>query len=264
MFRTRDFILVFVIVIFLVLSIGATVIQKNMNALEATTPITFTDVNNQEYVAETYKPDGLSRAERVEAMRKKIASSETVILSAAEPEPELESLGTTTEPNERSLGVQLCSNYSPYMSTWNSQGLQIELVEGARIVYQEVLVSTPEIVSSTTETQSPQRDRDVLLQLPANPFILGAESCIATDVVGVAQDGSLIRNNESGLYGVFGDQTLIGYALDGHPIYGTTDRELDVCGGAEQAGLYGYYLSTDSETILNCFVSLPVSFTNTP
>ena len=83
-------------------------------------------------------------------------------------------------------------------------------------------------------------------------------TCLYSDVVGIAQDGSLIRNNEVGLYSVFGSDTLIGYALDGFPIYGKIKESGDKCGGSVVNGQYRYSLSDQREFILNCFSAPPV------
>jgi hypothetical protein len=77
--------------------------------------------------------------------------------------------------------------------------------------------------------------------------------------VGVAKDGSLIRNNEARLYGIFGEQTLVGYALDGFPIYGISESVVDACGGVSVAGQYRYQLSVERENIINCFAAKPIA-----
>ena len=60
------------------------------------------------------------------------------------------------------------------------------------------------------------------MQLPVRNIPSGGTTCISTDVIGIATDGSLIRNNEAGVYGIFGANTLVGWALDGFPIYGSS------------------------------------------
>jgi hypothetical protein len=88
---------------------------------------------------------------------------------------------------------------------------------------------------------------------------LNSESCVASDVIGIATDGSLIRNNEVGAYGVFGGGTLVGYALDGFPIYGVSEQKADICGGAMVGGQYRYVISSERATIINCFAGAPVA-----
>ena len=67
-----------------------------------------------------------------------------------------------------------------------------------------------------------------VLQLPSRTMPAASPSCIGSDVIGIANDGSLIRNDELSLYGVFGSETRIGYALDGLPIYGITTMRGDI------------------------------------
>jgi len=257
MLRTRDFILVFITVVFLVLAIGTSWIYQDDGA-EAVKALQFNEANPTDFTAEIYVPAELSRDQRVAQMRTKIAESGTVIIAAAEPEPQ--AADDQIDGERPTTQLQLCPNYQQYSGIWPAQGLQIELAEGARLVYTESVTDVAVMPLSTSSSPQPHLvERTVLLQLSTNPFISPNPSCVTSDVIGLAQDGSLIRNNEAGLYSVFSDQTLIGYALDGHPIYGVSEAALDTCGGAIVAGQYGYYLSESRETVLNCFVSPPVS-----
>ena len=78
-------------------------------------------------------------------------------------------------------------------------------------------------------------------------------------MVGVALDGSLIRNTEYPVYAIFGSESLIGYALDGFPMYGLSTDVVDQCGGKSVDGQYGYYLRPDQTVVLDCFFGKPVS-----
>jgi hypothetical protein len=98
-----------------------------------------------------------------------------------------------------------------------------------------------------------------VLQLPTRTTPSTNPTCLASDVIGIATDGSLIRNNEVGLYGIFGADTLIGYALDGFPIYGAGVGAVDACGGVVVSGVYRYQIQLKNETIINCFAGTPVS-----
>lgn len=150
--------------------------------------------------------------------------------------------------------VSLCSNYAPSQLNWNPKGLQFEIIEGARILYRDTSYMT---VAVATATES----REVVLQLPLRTTPLSAKSCLKTDVVGIAFDGSLIRNNEQALYQIFDSETLIGYALDGFPIYGLNNSlATDECGGTVISGEYKYYLAPEREGVLGCFSDNPVGF----
>jgi len=137
-----------------------------------------------------------------------------------------------------------CAVYQPYTTFWDARDLTLVESEGARIL-------TRGIISSTTIPE-------VLLQLSAIPTPIGNPSCLSSDVIGIANDGSLIRNDEVGLYSIFSSETLIGYALDGFPIYGAGSAEVDACGGLSTASGYAYQLSPDRDTIINCFAATPV------
>jgi hypothetical protein len=249
MFRTRDFLLIFITLVFLVVAIGVTLTREYFGGGGVAT-VTYVETTDQEYSAELDEKVPYSREDRLVEMRRKIVEGgalnilppETSEVAVAEEE-EVEEEFAVSETN-----VQECPGYTDYSGYWSPQGVQIELSEGARIIYRATEQAT--IGTSTVA-------RDILVQLPAYPIRVGY-SCLSSDVVGVAQDGSLIRNAEVGLYGVFGEHTLIGYALDGFPIYGVSSTKTDACGGAVVAGEYRYILSEDRESILNCFAATPV------
>ena len=79
-----------------------------------------------------------------------------------------------------------------------------------------------------------------------------------SDVIGIALDGSLIKNNEYSLYSIFREETLIGYALDGFPIYGQSEVSTDECGGILADNQYRYYLSKERKAVLYCYSGTPV------
>lgn len=253
MFRTRDFLLVFGAVVFLLVAIGTTIVSKQVGTREQSAAIEFSAVPDQSYVAELPSDKTFSRSERVAEMRRKIAEAGNIAVAAPETAEdevvasavETEVLADTTVVATR---LQQCPNYAAYTGVWSPQGITILTSEGARVVYKTV----PSVVPGT------EMSKQVVLQLPLYP-IQTTPTCLLNDVVGIAQDGSLIRNHEVGLYGVFGEQTLIGYALDGFSIYGTSGQSTDACGGTVVAGEYRYYLSDTRETVLNCFSATPVN-----
>jgi hypothetical protein len=195
-------------------------------------------------------------------MRKKVAAIDAPL--AADPASTQAVSSTTiatdtpTSTPEESVAAEplLCPTYQLYGGSWIPAGLSIEVVEGARLVTRQ---RPPSASVSASGTLALAPDRVVLLQLPIRLSPSATPSCLPSDVVGIATDGSLIRNGEGGLYGVFGAETLIGYALDGFPIYGMHDIRGDICGGAVVAGQYRYHLSSTRDTILNCFSAPPIS-----
>ncbi|MCA9362479.1 hypothetical protein KC906_03810 [Candidatus Kaiserbacteria bacterium] len=266
MFRTRDFLLVFTTVAFLVLSIGATLLKQYVAPATTTPSVQLATVTDREYDAEVLLPETISREERLAEMRRKIAAGNGFTVSAA-PIPELESTletepaaptSTTASTTMGTIVVFECPSYQVYGGAWPRSGVSLMVSEGNRVIYQEMEASLLPPSSATSSTQVTLQP-NTLLQLPIKLTPALAPSCLPSDVVGVAQDGSLIRNVEAGLYGVFGENTLIGYALDGFPIYGVSSVPTDACGGTTIAGQYRYYLSDEREMIINCFAAPPVA-----
>lgn len=259
MFLTRDFVLVLVMVVFLVMAIGATIFGKADSTAPAAQTVAFVESPAADYEVVSAEKEGISREQRLAEMRKKVAESgELLTLSAPDTAPT-----TPVVPVEETpvvtvapavVAEQRCADYGSFTGSWSPAGLQFEVAEGARLVYREVM---KDVITGTTSRV--QQTREVLLQLPMRALPSSQPSCLTSDVVGVAQDGSLIRNAEAGLYGVFGESTLIGYALDGFPIYGNATVATDVCGGAVLNGTYRYYLSAERDFILGCYAATPVT-----
>jgi hypothetical protein len=266
MFRTRDFILFFVTIVFLVMAIGATLWNKLSEDRVNTSDLPqLSAVSDVDYAAEVVVGNVLSRADKLAEMRQKISESQDVYIGNGVLDEDLvngnEVAIEDTAPIE-SVGLSNCPAVIPYLGIWPTLEVKSKLTEGSRVFYREEMVNVVVASSTGTTTElitASQIQETPLLQLPINPTFSAQANCITSSVIGVAKEGSLIRNNESGLYGVFGEETLIGYALDGWPIYGTSDRELDLCGGAAGPTGYGYYLSPDQTQVLNCFVSNPTS-----
>ena len=264
MFRTRDFLLLIVAVMGLVVAIGTTmVLQKSGSIAEVSTVILADSSVDTEYTAEVSESkELLPREGRLLEMRQKIAAGGQLTIEIPEPvtEEAADILPDSDENQEASSdkgNVLLCAGYTPYGDGWRADGISVEIVEGSRVFYRTIeqdIVAIP-----NAGVTSPDGYRVAVLQLPIQSFLTTASNCLTSDVVGIAHDGSLIRNSEVGLYGVFGEGTMIGYALDGHSIYGVSEASLDSCGGRMVSGEYRYYLSDERETILNCFVSVPAA-----
>ncbi len=255
MFRTRDFVLIFSTITFLLLAIGTTLLQRQSSKQVTESTLILVEDSPEEFSAEVFKREQVSREERLLALRQKIAESGELALSAPPEEVVVEDETLVSSPQ----GLQKCSEYGDFRGYW-PVGVKLDVVEGARIAYLEGAgggVAT--VLATTAVSLSAAAERNILLQLPAYPTKSAHSNCVESDVVGVAKDGSLIRNSEAGLYGVFGEATLVGYALDGFPIYGLSSYATDSCGGSVATGEYRYYLSSSREVILNCFAGLPAS-----
>ncbi len=260
-FRTKDFLLLLLTIAFLVVGIASTVRSDLAAQNQPASVSMFTPVTPEEviYAAVLSEKVEATRASRLATLRKKI--SDFVLPESKEevvPEPLVteEVTLSATRPGE----IDTCAGYTTVTRAWSATDLEFEIVEGARIVYR----SLPEVATSnvpvSTSTLLYPPTREVLLQLPLRTAPLAIKSCIGTDVIGIALEGSLIRNNEHGVYKIFGQETLLGYALDGFAIYGLSNNiKTDNCGGAVVNGEYRYYLSEDRLGVLGCFGGVPVN-----
>ena len=257
MLRTRDFALFVAAVLFLL--VGRSVTLGTRDA--ATQTIAAHPSSDPGAVPQgaAITASDIDRESRVAELREKIASlggelsaaPETVALEAPSAAEEMgEAVATTAASAAMECG--------PVQSVDRTIPSDIRFLEreGARLV----VAPRPPTAQGSTSPTAAELAEDVVLQLPARKQPLSGSSCIETDVVGIAKDGSLIRNDEVGLYGVFGKDTLIGYALDGFPIYGMNESvETDECGGVSETGQYRYYLDDARDTILGCYSGIPVS-----
>lgn len=254
-FRTRDFALFLLTVAFLIVGITSTVQTDLVSENNMASVAVFDDTTSTSYEAVLPEPDVDNRPSKLASLKEKIAS---LVLTPVREEEVVEPEETETKPDEVTGEVLLCPNYSaPKNISWQPQGLMFEVVEGARLVYREGAPKAT--VNELGETVAGLPNRTVLLQLPLRSFPSSVETCLSSDLIGIALDGSLMRNTEQSLYTIFGAETLLGYALDGFPIYGTNESiSTDSCGGATVAGSYRYYLSTERAGMISCFGGEPV------
>ena len=121
-----------------------------------------------------------------------------------------------------------------------------------------VEVQQPREVGTSTVPSAPTVTDIFSLPLRSTP--LAFTSCIKDDIVAVSQTGVIIRNSDYIKYQGSGEATLIGYTLDGFPLYGRTNSiTTDACGGAMIDGGYRYYLSAERKGVLGCFAGIPVA-----
>jgi len=183
------------------------------------------------------KPD---RQTFIERMKQKLNAG----LGTEKAEPVLTYAGeVVSEENNVVTGPKLCTTEEPVTLTelnW-PMSVNFELTEGVRVA------------------RAP--DGRVLMQLPAARVRNSFDTCLASDVVGIALDGSLIRNNQTTKFANTASGQLIGYARDGFPIYGNdTAAESDACGGEVVNGSYQYHISTERNYVIGCFVGTPAKF----
>jgi len=250
-------VLLFTVIVFLVAAIGSTLFGQWLDGGErraADAAIdTFAGIaSTSNLVLTGTVPDqqALDREANVQAMRVKVAQadlapavveSEPVVQPAASTTPTATSTDTVEEPVEVApTPVMTCASYTPYVGFWDARNATVVPKEGA------IVIERP--VGTSTET---------MLQLTTRSMPAATPTCLSSDVIGIANDGSLIRNDEFAFYGVFGAETRVGYALDGLPIHGVGTVRGDVCGGRIVAGQYRYELSTSRDTLINCFAATP-------
>jgi hypothetical protein len=247
MIRTRDFLLFLIIIGFLIVIIGVGTFQKMFTQVEIVHAPTFSETTIGELTAEaTVK--SIDRPSRIAWFKEQLRDwvepePELVIEPAVSEESQDEETVTSDDDPVTASGVQQCANFLPYRGEWPRAALTIIEVEGSRVV----------------TVNGGLVDESMVLVLPKRTFGGLAPSCLPTDVVAVAQTGALIRNNEAGGFAMFGETTLLGYTLDGFPLYGMSDQPTDRCGGAVVDGAYRYYLSAERIEVLNCFVAPPVT-----
>lgn len=221
-----------------------------------TAGVAFVDASLESFSATVAQPSTFSREDRLASMREKIAAKKNIVAvatteeSTISPEPEEEMPAEGSSEEEK--GEKRCDAYQTATLSWSSTGVKIEEVEGARLVYKD---GTPTMVGSTSVPT-----RITLAQLPLKSAPSSAGNCIGSDVIGISKSGALIRNSEVLAYSGFGVGILVGYALDGFPIYGGAHSgAVDVCGGAIVGGQYRYFVASGNETIINCYSGTPIS-----
>ncbi len=196
-------------------------------------------------------PTELNRAAEISRLRDKLAERESVI-SSPEGQAQLAELEVATSSEESSADdsevatIVLCDTYPGLVPAWPTETLRFDLQEGARLVLYDVVQGT------TTKVETFWQLQASTVAPPQQP------KCIDNEVIGIANDGLPIKNSESNLFGVFGPETLIGYARDGYPIYGRNDKiSTDQCGGVDEGLGYRYYLSSERDGVLGCFTGNP-------
>lgn len=257
MLRTRDYFLLLVVIVFLLVAIGTTTITHNWAAVENNnTEVTFVSDTPTEFSAVVAGDMKTERTERLFALREKI-QSDTNLSLYEQPEPEeqpVEEVLTSEDALNLTQEIQ-CSGYTNTTPVWSPTGLKVEEIEGLRLVYRE---NAPPAQLGSSSTIAIAPSKDILLKLPVRSISQGARNCLPSVVIGITLRGSLIKNTDATLYAPFSEETILGYALDGYPIYGTSAAPTDACGGRNVSGQYRYQLSSERETILNCYSGTPV------
>jgi hypothetical protein len=243
MIRTRDFFLFLLVIAFLLVGIGAEIGRLLLSSPQSLAPHVpqFGDQVLTERTAVVVE-NAVDRPAQLAWWREQLRGFVPSTPPPLPPDP----ITIVSPETASATGPKRCSYYQTYTRAWQATGTTITEREGVRVV------ALPPSTNDGVET--------IVAILPIRTVVSSAlGNCLPTDVIGIALDGSLIRNDETGLYGVFGAETLVGYTLDGFSLYGTTNETLDACGGKMTNMGYRYYVRNDREYIIGCFVSDPVT-----
>ncbi len=259
MIRTRDFFLFLLLSGFLIVAIVITAVWSyHARPSNHNTAVDF-DMHTATYTAEVATlPD--TKNDRLAELRRKLAEDTTISAPDTPTEPVISSASaTTTEetittPAESS--ILLCGKtYSPKSIAGLTGTQQYEEREGQRVFFDTVQPFDP-----ATTTPAMPASETIVFTLPLRTTPLSTMSCIKDDIVAVSQTGVVIRNADYAKYQGSGEATLLGYTIDGFPLYGRTNSiATDACGGAMVDGSYRYYLSAERKGVIGCFAGIPAA-----
>lgn len=266
MVRTRDLVLFLICAAFLLVGIGITGLSQLFTIPSSESVVQFDATAAPTTTAEAVETT-LDRQQQLHALQAKLAArgdvvsapvTDTVVFASSASESESVEVLVDASDEVEVSGVQYCDTVSTVSRPWPAALIETVEREGRRVYLTETTQVVPTLVGTTT-TEETMVTENIYTHLPIRTSA-GQPTCIGQDVIGIAQDGSLLRNDNYAAYSIFGSETLIGHALDGLPVYGvTTTVVTDACGGALMNGQYRYYLSTERPGILGCFAAQPVT-----
>jgi hypothetical protein len=259
MIRTRDFFLFLLTSGFLIVAIVITVVWSyHVHPVNRSTAIQF-DSKTATYTASVAAvPD--TKNERLAELRKKLSEDTSINAPETPTDPVIANASpTSSEAITAPVAskILLCGkSYSPKTIAGLTGAQQYEERDNERIFFTTVV--PPVDLATVTPTVAPTEQ--VVFTLPLRTTPLSTQSCIKDDIVAISQTGGVIRNTDYAQYQESGEATLIGYTIDGFPLYGRTSSiATDACGGATVDGQYRYYLSDERKGVLGCFAGIPVA-----
>jgi len=258
MIRTRDFVLFIIVVLFLLFGIGTTLIYEKFEAASGSVARV---VFNQEAVVPEVAPKTEidERAANIARLKEKLKEGSEISV------PDIDTVVTPPPPPAAESVTNRTAIYCPTLidrtelkAKWSAK-TAVREVEGARMVYESVMQ-----VASTASGTSAALNETPRLQLSLSQVRESQDSCLTSDVIGVTTTGALLTNDAAVRYQGVSELTLIGFALDGLPIYGmrTDTSRLDNCGGESGPLGYRYYLRSGENFMLGCFAGSPTNFIN--
>lgn len=255
MIRTRNFLLYVGVLLFLISAISVTVTHDFIAARTQPADQLALVVSKEMTPRVVPSSSDDTRGAYIESMRAKLARGEGKIPGA--PVVLASEMSTEQPPSAdpvTSRTIMWCSDLrqtDEVLKSWDPSSVAIKVVEGARIVSR--MVSGQDIEAEATA--------EPLLQLAIRHVRALEDTCIPSDIVGVANDGTFILNGDAIRFQNTSANVQIGYALDGFPIYGVMPGDtLDACGGSDIGAGYQYHIRADEDFVLGCFAAAPAQF----
>lgn len=258
MIRTRNFFLFILVLAFL---LGAILLTLWFSASDARqeqyTDMVFGNDEAKPMTAEVVTEED-KRESRLASLRAKLAKFTDVAMAPSTEDVPVEntdtSSSTTTDVAPAKATADLCANYGA-VSVPSLNGALVYKINAGQRTFN--IIENQPASSSTTE---PTVITTTVFTLPLRTAALPTSSCIGSDIVAITPTGAPIRNSDYAKYKGSGEATLIGYTIDGFELYGqSSSLATDACGGTTVSGTYRYYLSSERDTILNCFAAVPVA-----
>ena len=263
MIRKRDLVLFLASFGFLLVAITVTGLWQQGSRLPVAASLVDFATDTATYTAAVITiPD--SKNDRLAALRQKLAegsSYNAVSEPETPPEPEVvaEQPASTTTDGEvvdtPQNPVVMCGDTYAVKTIPRLTGMQYYREgEGQRVFFNQVLLADSSSTTAVVPTE------EVVFTLPLRTTPLAFTSCISDDVVAISPTGVRIKNTDYAKYQGSGEAALLGYTLDGFPLYGRTNSiTTDECGGAMIDGSYRYYLSAERDGVIGCFAGIPVT-----
>ncbi len=258
MIRTRDFILFIVVVLFLLFGIGGTLMYERLQAV--TSSVTKVAFNQETMVPEVVPATETDeRAANIARLKEKLAEGSKISVA------DIDTVVAPPPPPAQDAVTNRDASYCPTLIdrgelkvTWPAKTMVRE-VEGARMVYEQMMVMASTASGTVAKITEVPR-----LQLSLNQVREGQDSCLTSDVIGITTTGALLTNDAAARYSGVSELTLIGFALDGLPVYGlrTDTSRLDKCGGESGPLGYRYYIRPGEDFVIGCFAGTPTNFIN--
>lgn len=255
------------IVLFLVVGILYT-LSEQTGTRESNLPTVDFSTKEEIFVAADFEDLNDNRSDTISRLQEALAEDITLLAVS----PSVEGEGNESEDafdNEEktsSYEIQKCpiaKDLSMLAASWPSNAI-VSAQEGRRLVSYELEEEISLATSSATGT-APQTEivssAIPLISLPLAPAAVSTY-CLDNNIIGVTAAGTLLNNTDAVVYMTAPAEVLIGYARDGHPIYGNHDGEVDECGGYQSATGYRYVVTDDSDTFIQCYRGVPQDFMN--